>query len=130
MLKLSSLDWTVIIARTVTAAWSLFWVWFGLASARYEQLDAIGTLVHVAVPGIIFFLLLLVVWRWEMVGGGLLILASLAILVAYPLVFGPRFRWQVVALVLLTMALPPLLAGVLFLVHWRHGHHHGPAHPA
>jgi hypothetical protein len=130
MFKLSSLDWTVVIARTLAILWSLFWVWFGIASAIFEQLDTAGRILHVAVPGLFFVVLVLIVWRWEALGGGLLLLAGAAICVAYPLLFGPRFAWPVVAMVLLTMALPPLLAGVLFLVHWRHGHHHGTAHPA
>lgn len=125
MFKLSSVDWTVVIARTLAILWSLFWVWFGVASAIFEQLDTAGRILHVAVPGLFFVVLTLIVWRWEALGGGLLLLAGAAICVAYPLIFGPRFAWQVVLLVLLTMALPPLLAGVMFLVHWRrHGHHH------
>jgi hypothetical protein len=131
MRSLSSFDWTVVIARTLAILWSLFWVWFGIASAIFEQLDTAGRILHLAVPGLFFVVLTLIVWRWEAVGGGLLLLAGAAICVAYPLLFGPRFAWTVVALVLLTMALPPLLAGAMFLVHWwRHGHHHGTAHPA
>ena len=124
MRSLSSLDWTVVIARTLAILWSLFWVWFGVASAIFEQLDTAGRILHVAVPGLFFVALTLIVWRWEAVGGGLLLLAGVAICVAYPLLFGPRFAWQVVAMVLLTMALPPLVAGAMFLAHWRHGHHH------
>lgn len=130
MRSLSSFDWTVIIARTLAILWSLFWVWFGIASAIFEQLDTSGRILHVAVPGLFFVVLTLIVWRWEALGGGLLLLAGAAICVAYPLIFGQRFKWQVVFLVLLTMALPPLLAGVLFLVHWRHRHHMGHHHPA
>ena len=124
MFKHFPLDWTAVIARTLAILWSLFWVWFGVASAIFEQLDSAGRILHLAVPGLFFVVLTLIVWRWEAVGGGLLLLAGVAICVAYPLVFGARFAWQVVALVLLTMALPPLVAGAMFLAHWRHGHHH------
>jgi hypothetical protein len=113
----------------VAVLWCAFWIWFGIASAIFEQLDTAGRILHVLVPGSFFVLLLLVAWRWEATGGGLMLLAGVAICIAYPIFFGTHFPWPVVLVVLLTMALPPLLAGGLLLSHWRHAHPHGPHHP-
>jgi len=77
-------------------------------------------LLYTAVPGLIFVLLLVVAWRWEAVGGALLVLISVLIAVAYPILFR-RLPARTIILVLLTMAGPPLLAGILFLVHWWSG---------
>jgi hypothetical protein len=105
-------------ARILAMLWAAFWTWFGLASGIAEGLGPAGILVHTAVPGLFFVLLLLVAWRWQAVGGILLVLASLSIAVAYPLVFR-RMPLPTTIFVLLTMAVPPLLAGILFLAHWR-----------
>ena len=103
-------------ARILAMLWAAFWTWFGLASGIAEGLSPAGVLVHNAVPGLFFVLLLLVAWRWEPVGGILLVLAGLFIAVAYPLAF--RKPLGITIPTLLTMALPPLLGGILFLEHW------------
>jgi len=104
-------------ARVLAMLWAAFWTWFGLASGIAEGLSPAGVLVHTAVPGLFFVLLLLVAWRWEPLGGILLVLAGLLIAVAYPLVFRGKPLPMTIS-VLLTMALPALLAGILFLAHW------------
>ena len=104
-------------ARVLAMLWAAFWTWFGLASGIAEGLSPAGVLVHTAVPGLFFVLLLVVAWRWEALGGILLVLASLFMAVAYPLVFR-RMPLSTTIFVLLTMAVPPLLAGILFLAHW------------
>lgn len=65
----------------------------------------------------------LVAWKWEGIGGSLLV--GVAVLLTAFLLwaisrggYGGTYR-QVAAIVWLTMALPPLLAGVLFLASWR-----------
>jgi hypothetical protein len=104
-------------ARILAMLWAAFWTWFGLASGIAEGLGPAGVLMH-TVPFLPFVLLLLVAWRWEAAGGILLVLAGLFIAVAYPLVFR-RMPLPTTIFVLLTMAVPPLLAGILFLAHWR-----------
>jgi hypothetical protein len=56
----------------------------------------------------------LVAWRWEGIGGALLVLVGIAVLVAYPLL-GRRMPPATILSVLATLALPPLVAGILLL---------------
>ena len=107
-------------ARVLAILWAGFWIWFGLASGIAEKLTPGGVLLHTAVPGLFFVLLLVVAWRWEAVGGALLVLIGLLMAVAYPILFR-RLPALTIFLTDLTLALPPLVAGVLFLLAWRRG---------
>jgi hypothetical protein len=110
--------WIRYTARGLSLAWAGFWVWFGLASGLGEGLTPVGVLRHMTLPGLIFLVSALVAWRWEHVGGALLLLEGLLTLVGYPLQFS-RFPAGTILMVLATMALPPLIAGVLFVWDWR-----------
>jgi hypothetical protein len=110
--------WMLYSARFLVLAWALFWIWFGLASGVGEGLNATGVLIHGALPGLIFLTLALLAWRWHHVGAFLLVAASLAIAVGYP-ILAQRFPASTILLVVLTMAVPPFVAGLLF---WREAH--------
>lgn len=92
---------------------------FGVASAVAEGLDLIGILIHTSVPGLIFLGSAVIAWRWESMGSAILLLEGLAVGVGYPMLVAGRFPVSTTAFVLLTMALPPLAAGILFLIHWK-----------
>jgi hypothetical protein len=108
-LGLQRLAWT-LLAFTTT-----FWLWFGTASAIGERLGVINVLLHLLLPGGAFLLLACIAWRWRRLGATLLIVAGLAIAVAYPLTAGRRFPASTIVMVILTMAMPPVAAGVLLL---------------
>jgi len=112
------IGWT---ARIVALLWGGFWVWFGLASGIAEGAGFIGTIRHTLTPGLILLASALFAWKYEKIGGGLLIVEGLIIAIAYPLLFGSRFPFSTVFFVLLTMAVPPLAAGILFVVNFRRG---------
>jgi hypothetical protein len=103
-------------ARALAVAWAVFWTWFGLASGIAEGLSLGGVLVHTAVPGLFFAVLAGVAWRWKTLGGILLTVAGVAVGVAYVILFG-RKPAITVFLTLLTMAVPPIVAGILLLAH-------------
>ena len=111
-----SLQWC---ARIIVLCWALFWTWFGLASGLGEGLDPLGVIVHTAVPGGLFLVVLAVAWRWEGAGGVLLLVLAAAISVTYPMLFRARPLGVVLGAVSM-LAAPPLAAGVLFLLHRRH----------
>ena len=115
--------WMLGIARTLALLWGAWWTFFGVASAFGEGLNAVGILVHTSVPGLIFLGSAAIAWRWEMAGGILLLLEGLVVCGGYPLLTWSRFPTATIAFVLLTMGLPPLAAGVLFLVHRRNVRH-------
>ena len=106
---LQPLAWTLIALTTA------FWVWFGTASAISENLGVINLVLHLFLPGGAFLVIACIAWRWRRLGAMLLIVAGLAIAVAYPLTTGGRFPISTIVMVILTMAAPPLAAGVLLL---------------
>jgi hypothetical protein len=113
------LRWT---ARILALAVASFWLWWGVGSAYIEGFSWLGLLAH-CIPGLLILIGALVAWKWEGIGGSLLV--GVAVLVTAFLLwaisrggYGGTYR-QVAAIVWLTMALPPLLAGVLFLASWR-----------
>jgi len=119
--------WAHWTARILSLAWAGFWVWFGLASGISEPTTERGklmdVLIHTTVPGLVFLVTALIAWRWEAVGGVLLLLEGLIIAVGYPWMFHGRFPLRTYVFVELTMAVPPLVAGVLFLIASRMATH-------
>jgi hypothetical protein len=118
-LVLSDINWTRTIARAIAAVWAGFWMFFGIASSIGEGLHLPGAIMHVLVPGLIFAGIALFAWRWQMHGAVVLIVSGALVMIIYPLVVGGRFPLSTVGFVLLTMALPPLVAGILLLIDAR-----------
>ncbi|HAL61566.1 MAG TPA: hypothetical protein DCP08_04055 [Chloroflexi bacterium] len=84
-----------------------------------SQPPAPGLLAH-STPGLLILIATLVAWRWEKIGGSLLV--GVALLVTAFLLWALIFRGghrPLAALVWSTMALPPLVAGLLFLISSR-----------
>jgi len=101
--------WTIIIGVVA------FWLWFGTASALSERLGWGNAVAHLLVPGGILAVIAAIAWRWRVTGAILLIAAGGTIFVGYPMIFGEFFPTSTVVFVLLTMAAPPVAAGVLLL---------------
>lgn len=102
--------------RILALVWAGFWIFFGLASAIEDKLSFYQTLIHISVPGLLFFVFVLIAWQWEKLGGILLTVIGLVIVLAYlQMAFGlvPLFT---IIFVLLTMAFPPLICGPLFIL--------------
>lgn len=107
-------------ARVLMIIAIVFWLWFGIGSAYAENTGLFNWLMHILVPGGIFILSTPVAWRWEGVGGALLALEGLAALsfIARAFLLG-SFTTSTLVLMCLTLGLPPLAAGILFLVCWQ-----------
>jgi hypothetical protein len=75
--------------------------------------------MHAAVPGGIFLISAASAWKWETVGGVLLVLEGLFVAAAYPVWAHGRFPVSTIVFVLSTMALPPIAAGCLFVAGGR-----------
>lgn len=115
-IRRSGPDYLRWAGRILALAAALFWLWWGVGSAYVEGFSWTSLLSH-CLPGLLILMGTLVAWRWEGVGGSLLI--GVAILVTAFLLWGILFRGgyrQMAAIVWSTMALPPFLAGVLFLL--------------
>ncbi len=111
--------WTRPLAWTLIVLVTGFWLWFGIASAAAERLGAGNWIGHILVPGGLFVATALIAWRWPLAGAALLIAEGLVVAVGYPLTFGRRFPLFTTAMVLLTMAAPPIVAGALLLLDRR-----------
>ena len=122
-------------ARFLALLWAGWWIFFGMASGFGEEIIRLlkahallqnlsglhvgPVLLHAAWPGLVFLLSVVVAWRWETIGGALLVFEGLLVLVAYPLMTYRHMLPVTILFVVLTMALPPLVAGALFLAHRR-----------
>ena len=98
----------------------VFWLWFGIGSAYVEGAGPVNWLMHILVPGGIFTLSTLVAWRWPGIGGTLLALEGIVALgfIVRAFLWG-RFTASTLTLMCLTLGLPPLAAGILFLLCWQ-----------
>ena len=110
--------WMTIIARALALLWAGFWLFFFVAEAR-----AWGAPVRVAVcgagAGLLFVVLALVAWGWEKRGGILLVAVGLLIGVVYAILAPPRLPIAGRVITTLVLSGPPLVAGILFLLHCR-----------
>lgn len=96
------------LARALALLWALWWTLFGLLAGIGEGYDGFGILRHAAVPGLVFLIAAVSAWRWEIIGGALLILEGIATLVVFP--FTRTLEG------FLTLFLPPLIVGTIFVV--------------
>lgn len=93
-------------ARIITLIWAGWWMFFGLAAGIGEGIGILGTLAHVALPGLIFLATAIIAWRWKKVGSVLLVIMGLVICISYLTDIS----------MLLTMGMPPLAAGGLLVI--------------
>ena len=107
-----------LLARVLALSWAGFWMFFFVAESA-----AWHTPVRLALPwvgvGLLFVLLALVPWRWEMTGGLLLMAVGLSAGVAYAIWSPPRLPVGSRVLTTVVFSVPPLAAGILFLIHRR-----------
>ncbi len=112
--------WQRLVAWVLMILVIAFWLWFGIGSAYVEQLGPVNWVIHLLVPGGIFLVSALVAWWWEGIGGVLLVLEGLfsSGFIGYAF-FQRGMPPLTILLMSLTLALPPLVAGILFLFCWR-----------
>jgi cytochrome bd-type quinol oxidase subunit 1 len=103
--------WILVIVAIV------FWLWFGIGSAISEDDGWFNWLMHLLIPGGVFILSAIVAWRWDRIGGVLFVIeGACATAVVVMGLLADRLLSSTVLLMLLTLALPPLIAGILFLI--------------
>lgn len=113
------MKWMRHIAGALVLLWAGFWLFFGVASGIGEGLSRGAVLVHTAFPGLIFLVSAVFAWRTQVIGAAVLLLEGLAVLIAYPIMTYHQFPFSTIVFVILTMSLPPLIAGLLFIASWR-----------
>jgi hypothetical protein len=110
--------WMRYLAVIISLLWAGFWTFFGFASGISEGLNPVGVLHHSIFPGLLFLISALIAWRWNRIGGVLLVIEGLFVFVVYPMRF-MDFPLVTILLVLATMAFPPLIAGILHIADSR-----------
>ncbi len=105
--------WMRYIARALAVAWAGWWALLSLLSL---MLNFSLVWVFVAICLSLFLLVSTAIpWRWEAIGGVVLLLEGLVFFTAQIFV---GFGGVPHILVVLAVGLPPLLAGFLFLASW------------
>jgi hypothetical protein len=111
-------QWTLYAARGLSLLWAGFWIWFGIASGIHENPVPSYIFMH-TLPGLVFLAAALLAWKWERPGGWLLAGLALVIACLYLYLFRQRLGVGVLIAAALMLSLPPLITGVLYLVHSR-----------
>ena len=113
-------DWERKAAWILAIVAIVFWLWFGIGSAMVEEGGWFNWLMHILIPGGLFFIAALIAVRWQVVGGVLLtIMGVIAVALSLVGFLRSAFAPTTMIMMLLTLSLPPLLSGILFLVDVR-----------
>lgn len=112
-------------ARGLALLWAGFWIFFVVASVIVEGASGL-TIAFWSGVLLLFVILALVPWRWEVAGGRLLVVMSLLVGVTYAIASaaivrsdGSQLTFLTRVIGTITFAVPPLVAGILFLLHHR-----------
>jgi len=114
--------WVARLLSIPWALWTLFWTWFLVANYQAEGYFGLAGSIIIMIIAVLMFMgaaIVASVWKKEALGGGVLLVDSVLVTIAGTL--GPHEPmltqefWSTL-LGFLTVVLPPLAAGVLFLV--------------
>ncbi len=118
--------WMVYTARALALLWAGFWIFFFVGSVLVPGPIAVHVILVGAAPLLLFLILALIPWRWELIGGLLLLVMSVIIGAIYAIGSAAIVRREGSGLpmairLITTIAFsgPPLVAGILFLLHHR-----------
>ncbi len=102
-----------LLGRLLVLVWAAFWLWFGIASSVGERESVGGTLAHI-LPGLGFLIVGVLAFAWQIKAAILLVAMGLAVGILYPL-YATNMPLMTIVFMEMTMALPPLVAGILLL---------------
>jgi len=84
------------------------------------QQIAIGLFMH-NIPALFLLIILIISWKYEIVGGIVFILAGLFYILM--LAMNPKFEWYMLSWSVI-IAGPAFLVGILFIINWRKKYKH------
>lgn len=102
----------ILLARSVSACWAAFWVWFGFACGVAE-FASLTEVLQQTIPGILFTAVTVVAWRFPREGGALLLALGIIVFGVY-WNLGAHLAGGPAPLTGFMLAGPPALAGLLF----------------
>ncbi len=106
----------VFIARVLAVLWAVFWLFVFVAESLAWRTPALVTTSWAGV-GLLFVILALVPWRWELSGGLVLVVVAFLIAAAYAIWAPPGLPVLSRVITAVVLSGPPLVAGILFLRH-------------
>ncbi len=106
------------LAKSLALVWALWWIFFGVAYAVGEKFSKQALLVLLVFP-LLFLGSAMLPRLSERTGGIVLLVEGFIILVGYPWFTYGRVPLFAIVAVLFMLALPPLVAGFLFLAAGR-----------
>jgi hypothetical protein len=107
-----------LAARGLALLWAGFWLVFFVVESWVWH-TPVNVMASWVALGLFFMLVAVVAWRWEVTGGLLLIVVGALAGLAYA-IWAPEGLPPVSRLITtIVFSGPPILAGVLFLVHRR-----------
>ena len=104
------------LAVGLALPWASWWVFFAIASSLSGGLGS--AVIPALIAGVILFGSVGVAWKWEPIGGTLLIFEGLIVVGAYVSGVMHNISAATMVFVMLTGALPPIAAGMLFHMAW------------
>ena len=105
-------------ARLISNLWAASWISLGVASEISQALSFVRTLLDLVISNLHFALLQFLARRRAMLAGLLLLLIGLILMLGFP-TLSRHLHGNALAYVILILALPPLVAGILYLLDWR-----------
>lgn len=81
----------------------------------YTFWETVGALFMHNIPSLVLLIVLIISWKYEIIGGIAFILAGFAYIVS--LIFRNQFKWYMISWSLI-VAGPAFLIGILFLMNW------------
>ena len=105
-----------VVARALVLLWAGFWICFFVAEGWAWRSPWRGMAFWAGV-GLAFVILAFLPWKWQTMGGVLLVVSGLVIAVSYARWSPPRLPFTTRAITTVVFGGPPLVAGIIFLIH-------------
>ena len=111
-------DLVAFSARAIALLWAAFWMYFFIAETLSTG-TGISSGFRWFVLGLLFLVLALIPWRWEIAGAWCLAAVAVIVGAAYAIWSPKHLSAGVKIETTILFSVPPLLAGFLFFAHRR-----------
>lgn len=105
-------------ARAVGFAWACFWIVAGITTTR-EGLHLTDIIMNLVLPAVISVAMAAFAWRWPRHGAAVFLFFGVSVLASYPLLLAESTALSQRMLHIVLLGVPPLVAGILLLLHIR-----------
>jgi len=103
------------VAFVLAFLWACWWLYIGMSTGRMARLPWTQVFLSTALPGVVFLLTAVLARLKQTIGGTALMIEAWMVILAYPAPDSIHLPILTKAVVLITLACPPLIAGFLFI---------------